>query len=206
MAKVLYVHPDNPQPRLLSEAVESLRDGGIIIYPTDTSYALACKMGDKTAVERLAKIRGLGGKQHFFTLACHDLSDLGRYAKVDNTAFRLLKELTPGPFTFLLNASKEVPRLLLNPKRKVIGLRIPDHKTAQMLIETMGEPILSTSLLLPDEKIVLSDPQDIYNAWDRQVDLIVDSGFCGDERTTIIDLHDDNPQILRQGKGIVSGF
>ncbi|PIQ44212.1 MAG: threonylcarbamoyl-AMP synthase [Gammaproteobacteria bacterium CG11_big_fil_rev_8_21_14_0_20_46_22] len=201
MAKILYIHPDNPQQRLIEQAVEALKRGEIMIYPTDTSYALACQMGDKQALERLCQIRGLKDK-HFFTLACKDLSELGRYAKVETPSFRLLKEYTPGPYTFLLNATKEVPRLLLNPKRKIIGLRVPENTIAMALLETMGEPIITTSLLLPGETQVLSEPYDISLAWDHHADVMIDSGVCGDQHTTVVDLSGDSPTLVRQGKGV----
>lgn len=199
----LVIHPDNPQPRLISQAVAVLRHGGIVAYPTDSSYALGCHLGDKAALERIRRIRQLD-EQHNFTLMCQDLSELATYARVGNQAFRLLKALTPGPYTFILTASREVPRRLQHPRRKTIGLRVPDHPIAQALLETLGEPMLSVTLILPGEDMPLTDPEEIRERLEKQVDVIIDGGYCGHEPTTVIDLSGETPVVLRHGKGDIS--
>lgn len=201
----MYIHPDNPQPRLLAKVADCLHQGGIIVYPTDSSYALACHMGDKAALDRIRKIRGLT-EQHFLTLVCRDLSEIGRYARVDNSSFRLIKRLTPGAYTFLLKASKEVPKRLQQAKRKTLGLRVPDHTVAQALLNEFNEPLLSTSLILAGEKEPLTDPYEIFLKLDKHVDMIVDCGECENARTTIIELYDGEVNVTRVGKGDVSSL
>ncbi len=198
--QVFHVHPDNPQPRLIKQAVEIVRQGGVVVYPTDSSYALGCHIGDKVAMERMRRIRKLADK-HNFTLVCRDLSEIATYAKVDNPAYRLIKSLTPGPYTFILQATHEVPRRLQNPKRKTIGLRVPDHVVAQSLLQALGEPLMSCTLILPDSDTPLSDPELIQSALKGQVDLLIDSGHCGLEPTTVVDLVSGTPLVTRAGKG-----
>lgn len=199
--QVFHVHPDNPQPRLIKQAVEIVRRGGVIAYPTDSSYALGCHIGDKAAMERMRRIRKLDDK-HNFTLVCRDLSEIAAYAKVDNPAYRLMKSLTPGPYTFILQATHEVPRRLQNPKRKTIGLRVPDHVVAQSLLQALGEPLMSCTLILPGSDAPLSDPDSIQDALKGQVDLLIDGGQCGLEPTTVVDLTHEAPLITRAGKGV----
>lgn len=205
MAQLLEVHPANPEPRLISHAADCLRSGGVIVYPTDSTYALACHIGDKTALERVRRIRQLGEK-HNLTLMCADLSAIATYAKVSNSAYRLLKAYTPGPYTFILTATAEVPRRLMHPKRKTIGLRIPDHPVAQALLEAVGEPILSTSLILPGDEQPLSEIYDIEEKLGKLVDIIIESGACGIEPSTVVDLVDGGPVLVRTGKGDPAPF
>jgi len=205
MSQFLSIHPQNPQPRLIRTAVEIIRAGGVIAYPTDSSYALGCHIGDKSAMQKMARIRNTD-KNHHFTLVCRDLSELANYAKVDNSSFRLIKSCTPGPYTFILKASKEVPNRLQNPKRKTIGLRVPDNNIVQALLEELDEPIMSSTLILPDDEYPLSDPEDIRDALEHQVDLIIDGGNCGLEPTSVIDLVTGYADVLRTGKGDVSIF
>ncbi len=205
MADYLQVHPENPEPRRIKQAVEVLMAGGVIVYPTDSTYALGCHLGDKTALARIRRIRKLDDK-HNFTLVCEDLSSLASYARVNNAAYRILKAYTPGPYTFILKATPEVPRRLMHPKRKTIGLRVPDHKVAQALLKAVGEPIMSTSLILPGEESQLSDPHEIRLKVGKQVDLIIDSGPCGLDPTTMIDLVEGIPLVVREGKGDVEPF
>lgn len=199
----LEIHPHNPQLRLISQVVAAVRHGAVIAYPTDSSYALGCCLGNKAAMERICKIRKLD-KDHNFTLVCRDLSEISTYAKLNNIEFRLLKTLTPGPYTFILSATKEVPRRLQNPKRKSIGLRVPDHPITSALLEALGEPLMSVTLILPDEELPLTDPGEIRNSLGKQVDLIIDGGHCGFEPTTVINLQDGSPVVVRQGKGDTS--
>lgn len=205
MSKVLEIHPDNPQPRLIQQAVEILRGGGVVVYPTDSAYALGCCIGHKEALDRIRGIRLLDEK-HYFTLVCRHLAEVSCYAEVDNVAFRLLKALTPGPFTFLLKATKEVPRRLQHPKRKTIGIRLPDQGVTQALLEALGEPLMSTTLQVGEDALPLAEPQDIVAILGHQVDLIIDSGYGGAELTTVIDLLGKMPELLRQGKGDTKGF
>ena len=200
MSQRLKIHPVNPQRRLLQQAADALRSGGLVVYPTDTAYALGCHIGDKNALERVVALRRLP-KNHQFTLACRDLSELGVYARVDNASYRLLKRATPGPFTFILRASKEVPKRLIHAKRRTIGIRVPDHPVAAMLLELLGEPIMTTSLRLPGDDEPLTDPDEIYAAVGKRVDVILDSGACGSEASTVVDLTDSVPEIVRQGVG-----
>jgi tRNA threonylcarbamoyl adenosine modification protein (Sua5/YciO/YrdC/YwlC family) len=204
MAQFFVIHPDNPQARLIREAVKIIQDGGVIVYPTDSCYALGCRLGDKQAMERILAIRQIDQKHHL-TLVCHNLSELANYAKVDNAQFRLLKAATPGSFTFILQASKEVPRRTLHPKRSTIGLRVPDHEVTRALLQELGEPILSSTLMLPGETEPLCDPYEIRDLLERQVDLIIDGGWCGNEPTTVLDLS-DGIALLRRGKGDASLF
>lgn len=197
------IHPQNPQSRLISQVVTIVRHGGVIIYPTDSSYALGCLIGNKAAMDRIRYIRELD-EHHNFTLMCRDLSEIASYARVDNRAFRLIKSLTPGPYTFILNATREVPRRLQNPKRKTIGLRVPDHPIALALLEVLGEPLMSVTLILPSEEMPLTDPEDIGKMLGNRVDAIIDGGNCGFEPTTIIDLAGEVPVVVRQGKGDTS--
>lgn len=205
MAQLLSIHPDNPQARLIAQAVESLVRGGLIVYPTDSAYALGCHIGDKFALDRIRAIRRLD-KHHNFTLMCRDLSELATYARVDNGAFRLIKAHTPGPFTFILNATSEVPRRLLHPKRKTIGLRVPDNRIALELMGALGEPLMTSSLILPDDTLPLTDPYDIKRLLEHQVELVIDGGFCGLEPTTVVDMTGDVPVITRQGCGVIAGL
>lgn len=200
MAQTLEIHAVNPEPRLIKQAAKVLLDGGVIVYPTDSTYALGCHIGDKGALERIRRIRQLDDK-HNFTLVCADLSAIATYAKVPNSAYRLLKAYTPGPYTFILSATPEVPRRLMHPKRKTIGLRVPDSIVAQALIAELGEPIMSTSLILPGDDLPLSEIYDIEDRVGNLVDLIIESGSCGIEATTVIDLMDGSAQVVRVGKG-----
>jgi tRNA threonylcarbamoyl adenosine modification protein (Sua5/YciO/YrdC/YwlC family) len=205
MAEYLQVHPDNPEPRRIRQAVEVLNNGGVIVYPTDSTYALGCHLGDKAALNRIRQLRRLDDR-HNFTLVCEDLSSLASYARVNNSAYRILKAYTPGPYTFILKATPEVPRRLMHPKRKTIGLRVPDHVVAQALLRAIGEPIMSTSLILPDDDEQITDPYEIRLKMGKLVDLIIDSGPCGLEPTTMIDLVDGVPVVMRQGKGDAKPF
>jgi tRNA threonylcarbamoyl adenosine modification protein (Sua5/YciO/YrdC/YwlC family) len=199
------IHPDNPQARLVTQAVEILRKGGVIAYPTDSCYALGCQLGNKDAVERITRIRGFDGK-HNYTLVCADFSELATYAKVDNQQFRLLKQLTPGPYTFILPATREVPRRLQQAKRKTIGLRVPDNAIAKALVQEMGEPIMSATLMLPADDEPLFDAWEIRERLEHHVDLVIEGGYCGLEPTTVVDLSDDNVEVIRKGLGDTSLF
>lgn len=200
MAEYLKVRPDNPEPRSIKRAAEVLREGGIIIYPTDSTYAIGCQIGNKRSLERIRALRRLGQK-HAFTLMCADLSELSNYALVSNVAYRILKSHTPGPFTFLLKATPEVPRRLQHPKRKTIGLRIPESNILQSLILSNGEPIMSTSLILAEQPVALSDPRDFPTKLKSLVDLIIDGGVCGQQPTTVIDFTGNSPELVRAGCG-----
>ncbi len=205
MAQFFSIHPENPQARLISQAAEIVRRGGLIAYPTDSAYALGCHIGDKMALDRIRALRQLN-KNHNFTLMCRDLSELANYARVDNTAFRVIKSHTPGPYTFILNASTEVPRRLMHPKRKTLGLRVPDNKIALALLEELGEPLMSSSLILPREIDPLTDPYDIRETLQHQLELVIDGGYCGMEPTSVVDLTGDEPRILRRGCGDTTDF
>lgn len=198
--KFFQIHAENPQDRLVKQAVDVIRKGGVIIYPTDSSYALGCRLGDKAALERIRRIRRLDDK-HNFTLMCRDLSELGVFAKVNTTAFRLLKAYTPGPYTYILNATREVPRMLMHPKRRTIGLRVPGHPIAQALLAELGEPLMSVTLIMPDADEPLSDPYEIRDLLESQVDLIIDGGYGGIEASTVVSFVDEEPEILREGCG-----
>ena len=202
-AEFLELHPVNPQKRLLAQAAEALRRGAVIAYPTDSCYALGCQLDDKAAAERLRRIRDFD-KHHQFTLVCRDLSEISRYARVDNWQFRILKLLTPGPYTFILPASKELPKRLSHEKRKTIGIRIPEHVVAQALLEALGEPLISCTLQFPGEEQPVSEPQDAEKELLHAVDLVLDAGNCGLEPTTVIDLSGDAAVLVRQGRGDVS--
>ena len=200
MSKYFNLHPNNPQQRIINQIVDIIRKGGLMVYPTDSCYALGCQIGNKTAMERMSKIRQID-KEHNFTLVCGDLSEIATYAKVNNSAFRLMKAQTPGPYTFILEATHEVPRRLQNPKRKTIGLRVPDHAIPHAILEALGEPIMSTTLIMPDKDLPESEPDIIRELLEKQVDVIIDGGQCGFEPTTVIDMISEQPQILRLGKG-----
>lgn len=200
MSQFFQIHPETPQKRLINQAVDILRQGGVIVYPTDSAYAIGCHLGDKQAADRIKRIRKLDDK-HNFTLMCRDLSDIGVYAKVDNTQYRLLKTFTPGPYTFILDATSEVPRRLMHPKRRTIGLRVPDNAIVQALLAELGEPIMSSTLILPGEETPMSDPQDIRALLEHELDLIIDGGFCGLEATTVVNMTGSVPEVTRVGKG-----
>ncbi len=203
MAQFFSIHPDNPQARLIKQAADMLRNGAVIVYPTDSGYALGCHLDDKDAVARIRQIRGVDDKHHM-TLVCRDLSELAKYARVDNAQFRLLKNNTPGSYTFILDATKEVPRRLQHPKRSTVGLRIPDHPVALALLEELGEPLLSSTLILPDANQPLTDVDEIREHLERFADLIIEGGMVGIEPTTVIDLTGSVPVLVRRGKGEVS--
>ena len=201
MSQYFEIHPDNPQRRLIAQAVAIIRKGGVIVYPTDSCYALGCHVGDKAAMERIARIRRVD-KDHNFTLVCRDLSDIATYAHVDNKAYRLLRSLTPAPYTFILRATSEVPRRLQNPKRRTIGIRVPDHPVCQALLDDLGEPLMSSTLILPGEDGPESDPEAIRTKLEKQVDLIIDGGACGREPTTVLAVGEDGEvDVRRAGLG-----
>lgn len=202
MAQFFEIHPDNPQKRLIQQAVTIIDKGGLVIYPTDSSYALGCHIGDKAAMERIERIRRLD-KKHHFTLVCKDLSEIGTYAKVSNSDYRLMKTLTPGPYTFLLKATSEVPRRLMNPKRKTIGVRVPDNNIVHSLLEQLGQPIMSSTLIPAGAQHAMDDAEEIRRKYEHEVDLVIDGGFCGIEPSTVINLIDSIPEVLRYGKGAV---
>jgi tRNA threonylcarbamoyl adenosine modification protein (Sua5/YciO/YrdC/YwlC family) len=205
MAQYFEIHPKNPQPRLIKRAVEIVRDGGVLVYPTDSSYAIGCQLGDKEAMERIRRIRGVD-ENHNFTLVCRDLSELSLYARVMNADYRILRAHTPGAYTFILPATKEVPRRLQHPKRKTIGLRVPEHPIVLALLAELNEPLLSSTLILPGEELPLSDPEEIRARLERQVDLVIDGGFSGLEPTTVVALEDGRAELVRRGKGDPTPF
>ncbi len=205
MAFLISIHPQNPQPRLVRQAISAIRDGSVVVYPTDSSYALGCLIGDKEAMERIRRIRN-ADKNHNFTLVCRDLSEIARYARVDNSQYRLLKSFTPGPYTFLLEATREVPKRLQNPKRRTIGIRVPDNAIVRTLLAELGEPIMSSTLLLPGEAQSMTDPAEIKERLDHQVDLVIDGGSGGVEPSSVVDLTSGVPVIVRRGRGDVSAF
>ena len=205
MSQFFYVHPDNPQARLITQAVAIIRNGRVVVYPTDSGYALGCQLENKQALERICKIRRIDDK-HNFTLLCRDLSELSLYARVDNVAFRLLKAHTPGAYTFIFKATKEVPKRLMNAKRKTIGIRVPDNKIALDLLEAMGEPLMSTSLILPGNETTESDPEEIRDSLEHAVDVILNGGYLGEQPTTVIDFSDDDAVVLRRGAGDPAPF
>lgn len=200
MSQYFSIHPDNPQHRLIAQAAEIVRRGGVIVYPTDSVYAIGCHIGDKQALERVRNIRRVD-KNHNFTLLCRDLSELANYARVDNSDFRILKARTPGPFTFILPASSEVPKRLMHPKRKTVGIRVPDSPIAQALLEELGEPMMTVTLIMPGDEYPLTDPYDIRQTLESHVDAIIDGGYCGLEPTTVVDMTGDQPELRRQGMG-----
>ncbi len=199
------VHPKDPQPRLIKQAVEIIREGGVVVYPTDSSYALGCHIGDKAAMERIARIRQTD-KHHHFTLVCRDLSEIAKYARVSNQQYRTLKAFTPGPYTFLLEATRETPKRLQNPKRRTIGIRVPDHPVPRSLLEELGEPLMSSTLILPGEQTPMSDAREIQERLLHSVDAVIDGGNCGFEPTSVVDLAGPGPIVVREGKGDVSVF
>jgi tRNA threonylcarbamoyl adenosine modification protein (Sua5/YciO/YrdC/YwlC family) len=205
MSQYLQIHPENPQLRLIRRAAEILRDGGVIVYPTDSCYALGCTIGNKDAMHRIRRIRN-AGKDHTFTLVCRDLSEISTYARVDNAAYRLLRAHTPGPYTFILEATREVPKRLQDPSRRTIGIRIPDHVVAASLLGDLGAPIMSSTLILAGDELPLSDPRDIRARLEQQVDAIIDSGTGGLVPTTVVDLVGDTPRVVREGKGPIAGL
>jgi tRNA threonylcarbamoyl adenosine modification protein (Sua5/YciO/YrdC/YwlC family) len=200
MTQRFYVHPDNPQPRLIRQAAQLLRDGAVIAYPTDSSYALGCRLGDADALKLLRQLRGVDDRHHL-TLVCADLSELGKYARVDNLAFRILRQGTPGPYTFILEGTREVPKRLLHPKRATLGLRVPDHPVVLALLTELGEPILSSTLIPPGEEHPLNDPDAIAAQMPRSLGLILDAGQCPEAATTVVDLSSGDAQVLRAGNG-----
>lgn len=200
MAQFFEIHPHNPQKRLIQQAVSIIGKGGVVIYPTDSSYALGCHIGDKAAMERIARIRHIDNKHHF-TLVCSDLSEIGTYAKLSNSDYRLMKTLTPGPYTFLLKATSEVPRRLMNPKRKTIGVRVPDNNIVHSLLEVLGQPIMSSTLIPAGSEKAMDDAAEIRCQYEHEVDLVIDGGFCGVMPSTVINLVDSIPQVIRYGKG-----
>ena len=205
MSQFYQIHPENPQARLIRNAVDIIHNGGVVVYPTDSAYALGCHIGDKTALDRIRRIRKLDDK-HNFTLVCRDLSEIATYAKVNNTSYRLLRHTTPGAYTFILQATSEVPRRLMHPKRKTVGLRVPDNAIAAALLADLGEPLMSVTLIMPGDEFPLTDPYDIRETLEHEVDLVIDGGYCGMEPTTVVDLADDRSVILRAGKGDVTPF
>ncbi len=205
MSQYFQLHPTNPQLRLIRQTVQILRDGGLIAYPTDSCYALGCHIGDKDALERIRRLRN-ADRDHHFTLVCRDLSEISHYARVDTWQFRLLKSATPGPFTFLLPATRETPRRLQHPKRRTIGIRVPDHPVPQLLLAELGEPLMSSTLLLPGDELPLTDGNEIRARLEHQLDAVLDGGHCGIAPTTVVDLAVDPPRILRQGAGVLPGL
>jgi tRNA threonylcarbamoyl adenosine modification protein (Sua5/YciO/YrdC/YwlC family) len=205
MAQFFQIHAENPQHRLIVQAADIIRKGGIVVYPTDSAYALGCHIGDKDALDRIRAMRKLD-KNHNFTLMCRDLSELSTFARVDNAVYRLIKNHTPGAYTFILEATAEVPRRLMHPKRKTIGLRVPDNPIALALLAELGEPIMTSSLLMPGDEYPMTDPYDMRGPLEHLVDLIIDGGYCGLEPTTVIDLTGDAPDLIRQGRGDFSPF
>ena len=203
MSQYFVVHPTNPQRRLIAQAAEIIRDGGVIAYPTDSCYALGCHLGDKDAMVRLRRIRQVD-ENHHFTLMCRDLSEIAVFARVDNAQYRLIKALTPGSYTFILEGTRELPRRLLHPRRKTIGLRVPEHPVAQALLAELNEPLLSTTLMLPGDETPLNEATDIRARLERELDLVMDAGPCGIEPTTVVDLTGDTVEILRKGKGSIA--
>ena len=206
MAFQIQIHPQNPQLRLVRQAIAAMHDGAVIVYPTDSSYALGCMIGDKEAMERIRRLREADVKTHNFTLVCRDLSEISRYARVDNSQYRTLKAFTPGPYTFLLEATREVPKRLQNPKRRTIGIRVPDNAIVRMLLAELGEPIMSSTLLLPGETHTMTDPTEIKQRLDHQVDLVIDGGTGGVEPSSVVDLSSGVPVVVRRGRGDVSAF
>lgn len=205
MSQFFQIHPDNPQLRLIHSSVEILGQGGVIVYPTDSSYAIGCLIGDKAAMDRIRKIRQLT-KNHNFTLVCRDLSEISKYAKVDNSAYRIIRKLAPGPYTFIFKATHDVPKRLQHPKKKTIGIRVPNNPIVDALLNDLGEPIMSSTLILPGEELPMNDPSEIRERMQHDVDLVIDGGHCGLEATSVIDFLDDTPHVTRAGCGDVFMF
>ena len=205
MAKLIEVHPTDPQPRRVKSIADIMRDGGLVAYPTDSSYAFGCHIGDKRAIDRIHRIRGTS-KKHNFTLVCRDLSEISTYARVDNWAYRLIRSMTPGPYTFVLPATRELPKRLQNPKRRTIGMRVPDHRLVHALLDELGEPIMSSTLTLPGDDMPLTDPLDIEERIGHQIEAIVDAGATGIEPTSVLDLTSGADEVLRVGRGDVSAL
>jgi tRNA threonylcarbamoyl adenosine modification protein (Sua5/YciO/YrdC/YwlC family) len=205
MTQFFHIHSENPQPYLLRQAVTILRHGGVIVYPTDSGYALGCQLGNKEAIDRMRRIRQLDEKHHF-TLVCRDLSDISTYARLDTATYRILKTLTPGPYTFLLKATNEVPRRLVHAKRKTIGIRVPDNTIALSLLDMLEEPIISTTLILPGQEVPLIEPEVIVDMLGQRIELVIGGGYCGLEQTTVIDLSGEAPRVVRRGKGDPTPF
>lgn len=205
MSQFFQIHPENPQSRLIKQAAEMIRKGAVIVYPTDCGYSLGCHLGDKAALDRIRAIRRLDDK-HNFTLVCSDLSEISTYARFDNKLYRLLKHHTPGPYTFIFNATSEVPRRLLHPKRKTIGIRVPDNKIVHALLAELGEPIMSSSLILPGETLPMTDPYDIRDSLQHALDLVIDGGYCGMEPTTVVKMDGDDIEVVRVGAGDPTPF
>jgi tRNA threonylcarbamoyl adenosine modification protein (Sua5/YciO/YrdC/YwlC family) len=205
MSQFFIIHPENPQPRLIKQAVKMIQDGGVVIYPTDSAYALGCQLANKQGLDRIRQIRQLDDK-HNFTLVCRDLSEISTYATIDNSAFRLIKAHTPGPYTFILNATKEVPKRLMHPKRNTIGIRVPDSKILQAILEELNEPLMSVTLMLPEQEYPFIEAREIYDSMGHQVDLVIDGGACGLTPTSVIDLTGAAPKISRIGKGDVKSI
>lgn len=205
MAQLFQLHPEHPQPRLIRQSVDIIRRGGLIAFPTDSAYALGGHTGDAKMLERIRRIRGVD-ERHQFTLMCRDLSEIAKYARVDNAQYRLLKSATPGSYTFVLEGTKELPRRVLHPKRKTIGLRVPAHPLVRALLDDLREPLLTSTLILPAETLPLTDPEDIRDRLEHSVDLVIEAGGCGPEATTVIDLTGGSPVVLRQGRGSLAPF
>lgn len=205
MSQFFQIHPDNPQARLIRQAVDIVEQGGVIAYPTDSAYALGCHLGNKNAADRIRAIRKLTDK-HNFTLVCRDLSDISTYAKLGNTEYRQIKAHTPGTYTFILNATTEVPRRLMHPKRRQIGIRIPDNKIALALLEELAEPLMSTTLILPGDDTPMTDPYEIRSLLEHSLDLVIDGGFCGFDATSVVNLSGETPEVIREGCGDISAF
>ena len=205
MSQFFQSHPDNPQARLIRQAADIIRKGGVVVYPTDSAYALGCHIGDKSALDRIRRIRKLDDR-HNFTLVCRDLAQIATYAKVNNSVYRLLRHTTPGPYTFILLATSEVPKRLMHPKRKTVGLRVPENPIVDALLADLGEPLMSVTLIMPGDDLPLIDPYDIREVLEHEVDLVIDGGYCGMEATSVIDMADDVPLVLRAGKGDIAPF
>ncbi|MBS0542383.1 MAG: threonylcarbamoyl-AMP synthase [Proteobacteria bacterium] len=205
MAQFFSLHPEQPQPRLIRQAADILRNGGLMAFPTDSAYALGCLTGDASLLDRIRRIRGVD-ERHHFTLMCRDLSEIATYARVDNSQYRLLKAVTPGPYTFILEGTKELPRRVLHPKRKTIGLRIPEHAVVSALLAELDGPLLSSTLLLPGEELPMSDPEEIRDRLGKQIELVIEAGYCGPEATTVIDLTSGVPELVRAGRGDLAPF
>ena len=205
MSQYFSMHPEQPQPRLVRQAAQIIRDGGLVAFPTDSAYALGGHMGDAALLQRIRRIREVD-ERHHFTLMCRDLSEIGTYARVDNAIYRLLRATTPGTYTFILEGTKELPRRLMHPKRKTIGLRVPDHPVVAALLAELGEPILTSTLLLPGDDLPLTDPEDIRDRLGKLVDLVIEAGFCGPEATSVIDLTSGAPELVRAGRGSLEPF